>query len=118
MTTDPTMTKRDFIRSIPRTVSVQDVIKKAAEGGVLGLTKEYIYRVRSGMKGGRKSFRVGRLEASPSAGRKPGGRAPALGLEVDREFAELAVRVGFDRARVLLDELEERVGDFLASGLK
>lgn len=91
--------KIDFIRSIPLTVPVDEVLAKAQEAGIK-LTKGYVQTTRSGM---RKSERQRKTEAQQTLSLVGNGT-------LETAFVRAALHdLGLKKARQLLDETEQRL---------
>jgi hypothetical protein len=79
--------KASFVRSLPRSLTAKEVVKKAKAAGIK-LSTAYVYVLRSKAGGGSKA-----------KGRKP-GRPKQGGIE--QRFVDLALEVGIGRAAELL----------------
>lgn len=83
----PSSPQTQFVKSFPASVPARVVVDAAASAGV-PLTPDQVYAARA------------------YARNQPALAGPAS--EADQAFAAAALRVGVDRARVLLDELVQR----------
>lgn len=93
--------KSEFVRARPE-LSAQEVVAEAAKHGI-ELTTGHVYNIRAldRKKGG---------GAGTTAPRGARGRAPVRAeTDVDVQFRTLVVRIGLDRAKALLSELEARL---------
>lgn len=96
--------KRDFVLSFGAETPASEILRKAKEAGI-GLSKAYLYTIRS--SGGASQKRGGR--AAPARnGRAPvrrGGRGDAL----ETQFVDAAIDLGLAKATELLDSLRSRL---------
>lgn len=93
--------KSEFVRARPE-LSAQEIVAEAAKHGI-ELTTGHVYNIRAldRKKGG---------GAGTTAPRGARGRAPVRAeTDVDVQFRTLVVRIGLDRAKALLSELEARL---------
>lgn len=112
--------KAAFVKSFPTDASLDTIIAKAKDQG-MALSRSDIHRVRWVLKNqGTKAHKrkPGRPAASKAAPLKPVALVPPVAAEgpqrrrgdgADREFVTLALRVGLERSRALLDQLEEKI---------
>ena len=131
-----TPSKAGFVRSQPTTVPAKDVVAAGARLG-LSLTPEYIHKVRSTAKAkaklpGKKSVaprKAATHKPSPKnkAPRKAAAKKAAprkvvrksapktkAGRTVESGFRKLVVDLGVARAKVLLADVEYKVGELIA----
>ena len=101
----------DFVRSVPLDVPAADVIKLAADRG-LHVSKANVWATRNTMRrpGQRPPPAPTGTTATPTPPRptrtrrmSPYARGPELDLEV--ELRRLAVRIGYERARAVVESL-------------
>ncbi len=77
------VSKAEFVRSQPATASVDQVVENARSAGIQ-LTRDYVYKVRGGMKkdkkppSGKKQRRAARTKAGPSSP-QPEKKVPGIG---------------------------------------
>lgn len=108
--------KAAFIRSFPADADLDMMIAKGQEEG-LTLSRPDIHRHRYLMKKAaakmkQKPARANgkrRRRAEPAPAVTP--PQPRQGDHADRDFVALALRVGLERSRSLLDRLEKQVAD-------
>lgn len=96
-----TMSKADFVRSLPNDLPVREVLAKAKEAG-LSISETYAYGVRAAGKNkgakGAKGVRKGRsVLVSRSSG------------AVEGQFLDLVLDIGLVRAQQLLSDVKSRV---------
>ena len=90
------LSKAAFVRSLPPKMPASQVIAKAKANG-LTLSPAYIYVIRS------KSSAKANGKARARGGALGGGRGQ------EREFVDLALRLGFSRAQELLDGVQASI---------
>lgn len=102
------VSKRDFVLNFPSDTKASDILRKAKEAGI-GLSKAYLYTIRSA---GGASQKRGRRAASPAPAVKPTvtrTRVSFAGHEA--QFIEAAIDMGLSKAADLLDRLRARLKD-------
>jgi hypothetical protein len=102
------MSKRDFVLSFGPDTKASEILRKAKDAGI-GLSKAYLYTIRSAGGASQKRGRRGAAPApvgKPSAARARGGFA---GHEA--QFIESAIDMGLSKAADLLDRLRARLKD-------
>lgn len=101
------LSKREFVLSFGSDTPASEILKKAKEAG-LGLSKAYLYTIRS--SSGASQRRGGGAVAAPkSAGR---GRATASS-SLEGQFIDAAIDMGLAKASDLLERLRARLKDGL-----
>lgn len=114
--TSSSQSKRDFVLSFGPETKASEILRKAKDAGI-GLSKAYLYTIRSAggasQKRGRKpgvvssAPAVSAVKASAGRGR---GAAAASGLEA--QFIDAAIDLGLSKAGDLLQRLRARLKDF------
>jgi hypothetical protein len=94
------LSKRDFVLSFGPETPASEILKKAKEAG-LGLSKAYLYTIRSSAGATQKRGRA----ASASTGR--GTRESISSLEA--QFVDAAIDMGLSKASELLERLRARL---------
>jgi hypothetical protein len=103
--------KRDFVLSFGADTPASEILRKAKDAGI-GLSKAYLYTIRS--SGGASQRRGGRGAAGgvsseqKAALRRVRGGASSL----ETQFIDAAVDLGLSRATELLDRLRSRIKSF------
>jgi hypothetical protein len=100
------LSKRDFVLSFGPDTKASEILRKAKEAGI-GLSKAYLYTIRSA--GGASQKRGRRGAGAPvkaGAGRARGGFASH-----EAAFIESAIDMGLAKAADLLDRLRARLKD-------
>lgn len=80
----PTMTKADFVRSLPATTPAKEVVVKAKEAKI-SLTEDYVYKTRSlDKKGkGKKAGKAGTAAPPKARGKAPDKKQRVLALKAE-----------------------------------
>ncbi|HTU64077.1 MAG TPA: hypothetical protein VMF89_36680 [Polyangiales bacterium] len=99
------LSKRDFVLSFGPDTKASDILKKAKEQGI-GLSKAYLYTIRSA---GGASQKRGRGAAGTRGRVASAGRAVSSFASHEAQFVEAAVHVGLAKAGELLDRLRARL---------
>jgi hypothetical protein len=101
------VSKRDFVLSFGPDTKASEILRKAKEQGI-GLSKAYLYTIRSAGGASQKRGGGGRrgVGAPARAGR---GRGSFAGHEA--AFIESAIDMGLSKAADLLDRLRSRLKD-------
>jgi hypothetical protein len=100
------LSKRDFVLSFGPDTKASEILRKAKEAGI-GLSKAYLYTIRSA--GGASQKRGRRAAGAPvksGAARARGGFASH-----EAAFIESAIDMGLSKAADLLDRLRARLKD-------
>jgi len=113
--TSSSQSKRDFVLSFGSETKASEILRKAKDAGI-GLSKAYLYTIRSA--GG----------ASQKRGRKPGvaisapvasvktsggrGRGAVAASSLEAQFIDAAIDLGLSKAGDLLQRLRARLKDF------
>jgi hypothetical protein len=114
-----TMTKADFVRGLPRTMSAKDIVAHAKAAGI-ELTEKYVYKARTPRKGAKAAAKpatavrpvpVAKAPATVQAPTPP-KTAPTGSDEV--ALRKLVLALGVTRSRQLLDELERGLAALIA----
>jgi hypothetical protein len=100
--------KRDFVLGFGPDTKASDILKKAKEQGI-GLSKAYLYTIRSA---GGASQKRGRSAAGGRGKVASAGRAVSSFASHEAQFVEAAVHVGLAKAGELLDRLRARLRSF------
>jgi hypothetical protein len=111
--TSSSQSKRDFVLSFGPETKASEILKKAKDAGI-GLSKAYLYTIRSAggasQKRGRKPGVVSAPAVSVKASAGRGRGAAASGLEA--QFIDAAIDLGLSKAGDLLQRLRARLKDF------
>ena len=99
------VSKRDFVLGFGPDTKASDILKKAKEQGI-GLSKAYLYTIRSA---GGASQKRGRASAGAGGRVASAGRAVSSFASHEAQFVEAAVHVGLAKAGELLDRLRARL---------
>jgi hypothetical protein len=103
--------KRDFVLSFGAETPASEILRKAKDAGI-GLSKAYLYTIRS--SGGASQRRGGRGQSAAisneakAALRRVRGGASSL----ETQFIDAAVDMGLSKASELLDRLRSRIKSF------
>jgi len=101
------LSKSSFIRSLPTSASVREVVAAAAKRG-WKIKPRYVYKVRAATKHKTRkpvALRVGpHPEATPSS----------AGSASEITFRKLVLDLGLARAKALLREVEQKLADLIA----
>jgi type III secretion system FlhB-like substrate exporter len=100
--------KRDFVLSFGPDTKASEILKKAKDAGI-GLSKAYLYTIRSA---GGASQKRGRPAGAARAKVASAGRAVTTFAGHEAQFVEAAVHVGLAKAGELLDRLRARLKSF------
>jgi hypothetical protein len=101
----PKTSRRDrapFIRTQPMDVPAAEVVRRAAAAGIQ-MVPYHVHQVRSVM---RKEAREGNGNGTPAV--TPIAPKVKPGTDTEAQLYALAVRVGYDRARRVVDSLLDR----------
>jgi hypothetical protein len=104
--------KRDFVLSFGSDTPASEILRKAKEVGV-GLSKAYLYTIRSASGGSQKRGRPVKssgASAAKNSARKGSSRGGANSLE--NQFIEAALDVGLSKASELLNRLRARAKNY------
>lgn len=96
------LSKREFVLSFPPETPASEILRRAKEAG-LGLSKAYLYTIRSSAGSAVKRGR-GAAASAPAAGRS---RAAVSDLET--QFIDAAIDMGLAKASDLLERLRSRL---------
>lgn len=96
------MSASDFVRSVPNTTPAADVVAAGAKKGIR-FSANLVYAIRAKKKAS--------LSQSPKQNAPLGGTADSLA----QSFQRIALDVGLDRARYLLEDLERRLSEILTA---
>ena len=100
------LSKRDFVLSFGPDTKASEILRKAKEAGI-GLSKAYLYTIRSAGGASQKRGRRGAgAPAKSGAARARGGFASH-----EAAFIESAIDMGLSKAADLLDRLRARLKD-------
>jgi chemotaxis protein histidine kinase CheA len=110
--------KAGFVRSLPRTMPVKDVVAKAKAAG-LEISEKYVYGIRadakpapakSSAKPAKKAAPAPKKAQAPAA-KKPAAPAAevASGSPREAQLRRLVLELGIARSRKVLDEMEQRL---------
>jgi type III secretion system FlhB-like substrate exporter len=99
------LSKRDFVLSFGTDTKASEILRKAKEAGI-GLSKAYLYTIRSAGGASQKRGRRGAGAPVKAAGRGRGGFASH-----EAAFIESAIDMGLAKAADLLDRLRARLKD-------
>jgi hypothetical protein len=110
--------KAGFVRSLPRTMPVKDVVAKAKAAG-LEISEKYVYGIRadakpapakSSAKPAKKAAPAPKKAPAPAA-KKPAAPAAeaASGSPREAQLRRLVLDLGIARSRKVLDEMEQRL---------
>jgi len=104
--------KRDFVLSFGAETPASEILRKAKDAGI-GLSKAYLYTIRS--SGGASQRRGGGRPSAASAAEaksamRRGVRGGASSLET--QFIDAAIDMGLSKATELLDRLRSRMKSF------
>jgi hypothetical protein len=98
--------KRDFVLSFGPDTKASEILKKAKDAGI-GLSKAYLYTIRSAggasQKRGRPAGSVTRAKVASA------GRAVASFAGHEAQFVEASIQLGLAKASELLDRLRARL---------
>jgi hypothetical protein len=100
------LSKRDFVLSFGPDTKASEILRKAKEAGI-GLSKAYLYTIRSA--GGASQKRGGGRRGAVAA---PAGKAVARArgfASHEAQFIESAIDMGLSKAADLLDRLRSRL---------
>jgi len=108
-------TKADFVRSLPKSLSTNEVIAKAKEAGIK-LGGDYVYKVRSRERAksskstqprasAKKQQAVKRATPAPGTASATGKGVPSY----EAVFVRAVVDLGFEQAQALLTRVRDRV---------
>ncbi len=100
------LSKREFVLSFGPETPASEILKKAKEAG-LGLSKAYLYTIRS--SSGATPRRAGSAAAAPKVGR---GRA-AASSSLEGQFIDAAIDMGLAKAADLLERLRSKLKEGL-----
>jgi hypothetical protein len=106
-----TTSKAAFIRSMPASMSANDVVAAAAKRG-MKLTANHVYAVRSTSKPGRPRKAAAKRVSAKPTGRGPGRPSARAGSE--STFRRLVLEMGIARAKILVGEVEEKLAALVA----
>jgi len=102
------MSKRDFVLSFGPDTKASEILRKAKEAGI-GLSKAYLYTIRSA---GGASQKRGRRGATPApVGKASAPRARGGFASHEAQFIESAIDLGLSKAADLLERLRARLKD-------
>lgn len=114
--TSSSQSKRDFVLSFGPDTKASEILQKAKAAGI-GLSKAYLYTIRSagGASNKRGSGRKGAASSSPAAASAKaaalrGSRGAAASVEA--QFIDAAIDLGLAKAGDLLQRLRARLKDF------
>jgi hypothetical protein len=96
------LSKRDFVLSFGPETPASEILKKAKEAG-LGLSKAYLYTIRSSAGA---SQRRGRPAAATASG---GSRTRESTSSLEAQFVDAAIDMGLSKATELLERLRSRL---------
>jgi hypothetical protein len=106
-------TKADFVRGLPKNLSIKEVIDKANQAGIR-LGGDYVSKVRS-----RARAKAAKRTHTPAPGKKQQGMKPgnsARGTDTGKSFASYealfaraVVELGFEQAQALLARVRDRL---------
>jgi type III secretion system FlhB-like substrate exporter len=96
--------KRDFVLSFGPDTKASEILKKAKEQGI-GLSKAYLYTIRSAGGASQKRGRPAGARAKVASA----GRAMGSFANHEAQFVESAIHVGLAKAGELLDRLRARL---------
>lgn len=104
---------KDFIRSLPKSLSIEEVLKRAKEAGLKPPHPQYIYSVRSTMSNARKAPGTSLAVVKKAALAKPGSSdriLTALQLkgeddEATQEILRVSLRVGLLQTRTRINQI-------------
>ena len=99
------LSKREFVLRFGPEVPASEILKKAKEAG-LGLSKAYLYTIRSS---GGSSLKRG----AAGAGRGAGGRSRGASSSLEGQFIDAAIDMGLSKASELLERLRARLKEGL-----
>ena len=116
-TSSSSQSKRDFVLSFGPETKASEILRKAKDAGI-GLSKAYLYTIRSAggasQKRGRKPGVASGIQVASSmkasAGRGRASSASASSLEA--QFIDAAIDLGLSKAGDLLQRLRARLKDF------
>jgi type III secretion system FlhB-like substrate exporter len=97
--------KRDFVLSFGPDTKASEILKKAKDAGI-GLSKAYLYTIRSA---GGASQKRGRPAGSVRAKAVSAGRAVTNFAGHEAQFVEASIQLGLAKAGELLDRLRARL---------
>lgn len=98
--------KRDFVLSFGPDTKASEILRKAKEAGI-GLSKAYLYTIRSA---GGASQKRGRPVGSGARGKvASAGRSVASFASHEAQFVEASIQLGLAKAGELLDRLRTRL---------
>jgi hypothetical protein len=97
--------KRDFVLSFGPDTKASEILKRAKEQGI-GLSKAYLYTIRSA---GGASQKRGRPAGGARGKVASAGRAVGSFANHETQFVEAAIHVGLAKAGELLDRLRARL---------
>ena len=102
--------KRDFVLSFGADTPASEILRKAKDAGI-GLSKAYLYTIRS--SGGASQRRGGRGAAGIASEAKAALRRVRGGASsLETQFIDAAVDLGLSKATELLDRLRSRIKNF------
>ena len=101
------LSKSSFIRSLPASASVRDVVAAAAKRG-WKIKPRYVYKVRAATKHPTPKLVALRGGAHPEATPSSAGSASEI------TFRKLVLDLGLSRSKALLGEVEKKLGDLIA----
>lgn len=99
------LSKREFVLSFSGETPASEILRKAKEAGI-GLSKAYLYTIRS--SGGATQRRTGRAAGESKASM---GRGRSSGT-LESQFVEAALDLGFAKATELLNRLRTRARSY------
>jgi hypothetical protein len=99
------LSKRDFVLSFGPETPASEILKKAKDAG-LGLSKAYLYTIRSSAGATQKRGR-------PAAAASAGGRGRGAASSLEAQFIDAAIDLGLSKAGDLLDRLRSRLKEGL-----
>jgi hypothetical protein len=112
--TSSSQSKRDFVLSFGPDTKASEILKKAKDAGI-GLSKAYLYTIRSAGGASQKRGRKPGAVSAPalSSGRAAGrGRASGAASGLEAQFIDAAIDLGLSKAGDLLQRLRARLKDF------
>jgi hypothetical protein len=103
--------KRDFVLSFGAETPASEILRKAKDAGI-GLSKAYLYTIRSSggasqRRGGGRPSAASAAEAKSAMRRVRGGAS-----SLETQFIDAAIDMGLSKATELLDRLRSRMKNF------
>ena len=95
------LTKTDFVRSLPSTMSAKEIVEKAKAKGMT-ISEQYVYTIRTNS----------RRKGGASKSRRTSGRQGRTSSETT--FRKMIFDLGVERARALVDEVDAKVQALIA----